>query len=40
MTLISCCPLPNYTVTFKSALFVRIFAIVLTFNHEAKTISV
>ena len=26
MTLISCCPLPNYIFTFKWALFIRIMA--------------
>ena len=39
MTLISCCPLPNYILTFKWALFVRILAGVRMFNYEAITTS-
>ena len=39
MTLISCCPLPNYILTFKWALFVRILAGVRMFNDEAITTS-
>ena len=40
MTLISCCPLPNYIFTLKWALFVRKLAGVRTFYYEAKTKSV
>ena len=39
MTLISCCPLPNYILTFKWALLVRILAGVHMFNYEAITAS-
>ena len=39
MTLISCCPLQNYILTFKWALFVRILAGVRMFNYEAITTS-
>ena len=40
MTLISCCPLKQYIITFKWALFVRILAGVRMFNYnEAITAS-
>ena len=39
MTLISCCPLPNYILTFKWALFERTLAGVHMFNYEAITTS-
>ena len=40
MTLISCCLLKNYIITFKWAFFVRILADVHTFYYEANTTSV
>ena len=40
MTLIDCCPLPNYIFTFKWALFIRILAGVRMFYYKAKSASV